>query len=145
MERTTARARRAAERSEVDHPLLEDRDDHEIALGLISRRRPMRGAHVARIEQAPLVAGVLRQRQRPSAGTQSRRPGDLRERLAEQVRAVLPVEYVVEAIAIRPEQPLLGVAALVVVDEHRNLVRAPVLVVVWHELKMPGELAGGAP
>src|SRR5215471_7226868 len=63
-------------------------------------------------------------------------------RATQQKLARQPVQQIVECIAIRYRDQLAGSAAKHGVDQHRYMVRIPVMDVVWRELEMPLELAG---
>jgi len=69
-------------------------------------------------------------------------PGLLDERLAEQELAGGAIEQVVEPVAVGPADRAALAGGQREVGEDRGLVGVPVVLVVWAELEVPGELAG---
>src|SRR5437867_9042236 len=68
----------------------------------------------------------------------------MRKRRGSEILPGRAIQYVVETVAIRPQDTLLGAPRCCLIRKHRNLVRVPIVIVGRRELKVPDECSGGS-
>ena len=128
---------------EVNHSLLQNRDKHQVERRIKTGRPPICRTHVAGVEEKPFaVARGTGQRLGPSMRIESLGPGLLHERRGVEILPGDAIQHIVEAVAIGPENTLLGALRCSSIRQHRNLVRIPIVIVRRRELKVPDQFSG---
>ena len=129
--------------AEVVGALLPDHHVEQPGVGIVGRRHPVGASPHSRALPVALRGGSgVGKHHGPPLGVDSRGPGDPRHRVGVEELSGLPVQDVVETVAIGLDQQLSGLALHFEVQEHRNLVGVPVVDVVRRELEVPLHLAG---
>ncbi len=136
-------ARQSHRGGEKHHSLLENRQVHAIELGIVARGPPVGCALGAREDRPPL-GPIERRGEWDRAAVLVQAPGPV---LADKggtglESAALPIQHVVEPIAIGPQQPLARARGRGAIRYQGHLVGIPIVHIAGRELEVPQQLAG---
>ena len=127
---------------QMDQALVPTSEVEKSGLWAIRGRRPVRAAEQSRAHLS-VVAGKLRilRRNRPAVRIYAVGPSNIDERLRKQKFAVLPIQHIIEAVAISLYQKLAPLPAQFSIQKHWDDRRVVVINVVRSKLKVPAKLS----